>query len=139
VSWSCFARRQASLDRGLAARGRSLPALEAGSYRGAFLGALRGREATLAGGAVRVLAGFLLNKSVDSDLLDAAGGGSSLIFSILQSWHQPLRHICHWTYMRWLCSQSHATEEQSARQEVQTVENVGAMKRRFACMGKISS
>lgn len=54
-------------------RGRSLPVLEAGSYRGAFLGALTGREATLAGGAVRVLAGFLLNKSVDSDLLDAAG------------------------------------------------------------------
>lgn len=47
--------------------------MEAGSYREAFLGCLRGRDPTLVGGAVRVLSGFLLNKSVDFDLLDVAG------------------------------------------------------------------
>lgn len=52
--------------------------LEAGSYREAFLGCLRGRDPTLVGGAVRVLSGFLLNKSVDFDLLDVAGAETLL-------------------------------------------------------------
>ncbi len=45
----------------------------AGRFRDAFLQHLRGRHASLAAAAARVLAGFLLNLAADADLLDAAG------------------------------------------------------------------
>ena len=46
---------------------------ECQAYRAAFLRALRGNEPSLAGACVRVLIGFLLNTSISTNILDAAG------------------------------------------------------------------
>lgn len=47
--------------------------LTAGSYKQAFMHALRGRDVAVSAAAIRVLCGFLLNKSIDTEILDAAG------------------------------------------------------------------
>jgi hypothetical protein len=47
--------------------------LEAGSYKDAFMHALRNVDVAVTAATVRVLCGFLLNKSTDPDILDAAG------------------------------------------------------------------
>lgn len=58
----------------LASRSGSWAAsLTPGSYKQAFMHALRGRDVAVSAAAVRVLCGCLLNKSVDPDILDAAG------------------------------------------------------------------
>ncbi|KAK9825468.1 hypothetical protein WJX81_005951 [Elliptochloris bilobata] len=44
-----------------------------GRFRQAFMRHIGGRHASLAAAAARVLAGFLLNRAADADLLDAAG------------------------------------------------------------------
>lgn len=45
----------------------------AGRFREAFMRHVGGRHASLAAAAARVIAGFLLNRATDDDLLDEAG------------------------------------------------------------------
>lgn len=63
-------------DRGASLKSRSgnrIANLKPGSYKEAFMHALRGRDVAVSAATVRVLCGFLLNKAVDPDILDAAG------------------------------------------------------------------
>lgn len=63
-------------ERAASLAGRSgswAASLTPGSYKQAFMHALRGRDVAVSAAAVRVLCGCLLNKSVDPDILDAAG------------------------------------------------------------------
>ena len=48
-------------------------AVGAGRFREAFMRHVGGRHASLAAAAARVIAGFLLNRATDDDLLDEAG------------------------------------------------------------------
>ena len=47
--------------------------MSAGRFREAFVRHVGGRHASLAAAAARAIAGFLLNRATDDDLLDAAG------------------------------------------------------------------
>ena len=63
-------------ERAASLAGRSgswAASLTPGSYKQAFMHALRGRDVAVSAAAVRVLCGCLLNKSVNPDILDAAG------------------------------------------------------------------
>ncbi|BDA41766.1 probable protein CLEC16A homolog at N-terminal half [Coccomyxa sp. Obi] len=63
-------------ERAASLAGRSgswAASLTPGSYKQAFMHALRGRDVAVSAAAVRVLCSCLLNKSVDPDILDAAG------------------------------------------------------------------
>ena len=53
-------------------RGNALD-IRPGSYKDHFMAALKSRDVSVSASAVRVLCGLLHNKSVDPEILDAAG------------------------------------------------------------------
>lgn len=60
-------------DRAGSWPGRNRVSLEPGSFKDAFMHALRNADVAVTAASVRVLCGFLLNKSTDPDILDEAG------------------------------------------------------------------
>jgi hypothetical protein len=65
--------------------------LEPGSFKDAFMHTLRNVDVAVTAAAVRVLCGFLLNKAVDPDILDAAGARTETGFQrSLHAWASQL-------------------------------------------------
>ena len=65
-----------ALQRSMSPRGQAAGILP-GSYKDHFMVGLRSKDVAVSAAAVRVLCGLLHNKSVDPEVLDAAGADSS--------------------------------------------------------------
>ena len=64
--------QMSALQRSMSPRGQAAGILP-GSYKDHFLVGLRSKDVAVSAAAVRVLCGLLHNKSVDPEVLDAAG------------------------------------------------------------------
>ena len=66
------------LQRSMSPRGQAA-GIAPGSYKDHFMAGLRSKDLAVSAAAVRVLCGLLHNKSVDPEILDAAGAHNLVV------------------------------------------------------------